>query len=323
MLNKYDVEWLQYENLIIKELNDNEIKEKIIFYEKNAPFNLHYCPANIIQNIIKFNNNIELKYWKIEHLRCLFKNTRLTSDIINFLLEKGVNIDFFSNNQNLTIELVKEFKNHLDLTSILCNSNISFDELLMIYDNDLSKLNIDYSKINKIKNKFIEKKKEKDLIKNANDIKKLFDLNNKLETAFEKINNILNDHIKKFTQLKKEHKYLDQNLALYYENATELRAEQFKEIDDKFDNLKLIQEELYYLKEDMETYKKTILNFIEKNNQSLKDKITTLTNNIKYNNNLNSIKYNNLNNYITLIITVQVIVYAIIIGIQYFKIKII
>ena len=91
------------------------------------------------------------------------------------------------------------------------------------------------------------------------------------------------------------------------ENIDEIITEKIKDLNDKLDNLKLIQEEICFLKED-----------IERNYQLIKNKISLIMNNYKCNNNINNLRINDLNSYVTFFIIMQVISNIVIFGIIYF-----
>lgn len=279
MATKYDIEWLEYENSIINNIDKDLIKNKIIFYDKNMPFTINYCTTEIILNIIRYNDNIEFIYWKDDHLRCLFKHVKITPEIINFLIKKNININFLSKNEHLNYEMVKDIIHKLDISQVLCNSNITIDEL-----SNISKLEIDCSKLQTIKNKFIEKKKEKDLIKNINDVKNITNKYIQIENKLESLYSYLDNNTKKISKLETLYDYIDTTISSQYEIV--------EEIKDKFDTLKLIQVDINNLHEDMNNFQETINNFKEDMN-TFKEAINKIENKNKLI--INNIKYNNTN----------------------------
>jgi len=273
MATKYDIEWLEYENTISSNIDKELIKNKILFYDKNTPFTINYCTTDIISNIIRYNDNIEFIYWKDEHLRCLFKYVRITPEIINFLIKKNMNINFLSRNEHLNYELVKEFINQLDITQLLCNSNITIDEIP-----NISKLQIDCSKLQIIKNKFIEKKRDKDLIKNIYDVKNITNKYLQIENKIESLFSYLDNNTKKISKLETLYDYIDTTISSQYELV--------EKIKDKFDTLKLIQEDINNLHEDINNFQQKIedMNTFKEAINKIENKNKLIINNIKYNN---------------------------------------
>lgn len=315
MINTYDIEWDHYENIITNCIDDNDIKHKIIFYDKNKPFDVNYCKTNIILEIIKNYDNVELKYWKEDHLKCLFKNIKLNSTIINFLINKEININILSRNESLTCSLIKEFINHWDINEILINSKLSISDLGTIMD--ISKIKIELNKLNKIKNRFVENMKEQDLIKNT---EKINNLSNKfivLEKKIETVNILLENDIKNLNKLKKDHEYLDTYVELYLQNLDETKNNKNNELIDKIENLNLLKDELYILKEDVVTIKNEMNTKLVISDQKFKDKLTMITNNLKYNNKYFNYELKKYQTYINYLLFFMVLQFSILIFIIY------
>ena len=315
MSNSYDIRWENYENKISSIVNDNEIKHKIIFYDKTKPFDVNYCKTNIMMDIIKNNYYIELKYWKEDHLRCLFKNIKLNSDIIKFLIDKEIDINFLSKNESLTCSLVKEFINHWNMNEILCNSKLSIAELNSIID--INTIKIDFNKLNKIRHIFIEKEKEMDLIKNIDNVKNLMNKFKNLDNKFNDFNVLLEENTKNILTVKQELKYLDTYVSLYLENLDERKNNLYNEFNKKIEDLNLINDELFIIKENITNIQNDLYEQINKNNKKIKDKMTTIINNLKYNNaNLNYELKKNFN-YILYLICFNILQFSILIFIIY------